>query len=204
MRGESEGRIGATDGRCLAGFCTARPSRRGGPPASGVPVESSRRAGRSSVGGDRALQVAFRSSLWGLHVCLGVALAVAIGGCADHAEDRIRTEVQALTLAEGEAVQSAADRVAAHGRRALPAIEAALHTADVAGRKNLVIAIRHIGDADGIPLLLHLAAFDAAEDVRREAAWTLRSWAAGGGDRAERARAALRRLDELRHGEEAG
>jgi hypothetical protein len=134
-----------------------------------------------------------------------LALAAALAAACSHADDDVvRAEVQALAMAQGEAVTKAADRVAGRGRHALLAVEAALHTADVPGRKNLVVAIRRIGDSDGVPLLLHLAAYDAAPDVRREAEWTLKSWAVGDATRAAQARAALRRLDELRQSIDSG
>jgi HEAT repeat protein len=131
--------------------------------------------------------------------------AVAAVGCEDD-DEAIRGEVQSLVLAAGTGTPAtaAAERLARHGRRALPAVEAALHTAEPAGRKNLILALRKIGDGDAAPLLRHVALFDPAPDVRREAEWTLRSWAAGRDARGERARAALRELDERREREEAG
>jgi hypothetical protein len=133
------------------------------------------------------------------------------GGCTRHADDdAIRIEVQALTLERGEHTMVAADRIARHGRRAIPSIEAALHTADDVGRRNLVLALRKVGDAEAVPLLQHLAAYDSDELVKKESEWTLKTWAqdpATSGDgkaRADKAREALRRVDELRHHEEAG
>jgi hypothetical protein len=49
-----------------------------------------------------------------------------------------------------------------------------------------------------------VAAWDADADVRREALWTLRGWAAEAGARGEKARAALRSVDEIRRHEESG
>ena len=79
-----------------------------------------------------------------------------------------------------------------------------MHTAEVPGRKNLVLALRKIGDADAVPLLRHIALFDPAPDVRVEAEWTLKTWAVAKDARGEKARAALRELDERRAREEAG
>ena len=134
---------------------------------------------------------------------IGMAL---LGGaaCGSSEEDRIRAEVQQLTLAQGEAANAGAGRLARYGRRAIPSVEGALHTADVSGRKNLVMALRRIGDAEAVPLLLHLATFDAAADVGREASWTLKGWAQGQDDRGQKAREALRKLDEARAREDAG
>lgn len=135
---------------------------------------------------------------------LALATLAFAAACSQHDDDLIRVEVQKLTLSSGEAASAAADKVASYGRRALPSVEAAMHIADESGRKNLVLALRRIGDAEGVPLLLHIAAYDAAPDVRREAEWTLKSWSVGSDARAEKARDALRRLDEIREREEAG
>jgi hypothetical protein len=133
-----------------------------------------------------------------------VIALLSIAGCSTD-DDAIRADVQliALTPAEGSTTQ-AVDRLVARGRRALPPVEAALHTADVSGRKNLVLVLRKIGDPDAVPLLRHIALFDPAPDVSREAEWTLKTWAAGRDARGDRSRAALRELDERRQREEAG
>jgi hypothetical protein len=133
------------------------------------------------------------------------AVALVWAACSTRAEDDlIRVEVQRLALADGDAASISAERVARYGRRALATIEAVIQTADPHGRKNLVLAARRVGDAEAVPLLLHVAAWDAEPLVRAEAEWTLKSWAAATDERAERARAALRRLDELKQREEAG
>jgi hypothetical protein len=135
---------------------------------------------------------------------LALVLAAApLVGCAPD-DDAIRADVQLLAIQGAEPSAAALDRVARFGRRALPSIEQALHTADPPGRKNLILALRRIGDADAVPLLGHLARYDAAPDVRREAAWTLRSWSTGKDARGDRARAELRTLDEAEEREEAG
>ena len=121
-----------------------------------------------------------------------------------HDDDMIRIEVQKLTLAEGESASAIAARLTRHGRRALPSIEASMHTADEHGRKNLVLALRRLGEAESVALLLHLAAYDPSTDVRREAAWTLKTWAAQSDARGEKAREAVRRLDEILKTEETG
>jgi hypothetical protein len=132
--------------------------------------------------------------------------ALLVAACSSSADDEIRAQVTLLVSQEGAAARAAADALARHGRRAIPTVESALHTAAPPARKNLILALRKIGDVEAVPLLGHVALYDAAPDVRREAEWTLRDWAAGppGDPRAERARAALRALDEGRKREEAG
>ena len=132
------------------------------------------------------------------------AIAAGVSGCDRRVDERIKVEVHQLVLSEGEAAAGSASRLVMFGRRALPAMEAALHTADERGRKNLILAMRRLGDAEAIPLLLHVATHDPASDVRREAEWTLQTFAKGDDERGTRARDALRSLAELRHTEEAG
>ena len=136
---------------------------------------------------------------------VGLALALFLTACRDD-PDALRGDVQIVAAHEGEMMQAAARRLARHGRAALPPIEAALHTADEAGRKNLLYALRQTGEAEAIPLLRHLALHDAAEGVRHEALWTLEQWATGPGndERTRRARAAVREIQEQQGREETG
>jgi len=136
---------------------------------------------------------------------LVAAVFLFAAGCND-AEDDIRANVTLLCNHEGALATAAAEHLARHGRRAIPTIEAALHTATPVGRKNLILALRQIGDAEAVPLLGHVAGFDQSPEVRKEAEWTLRKWA---GDtaapaRAEKARAAVRTLEETQGTEGAG
>jgi hypothetical protein len=135
-----------------------------------------------------------------------VALCLLVAAACSDAEDDIRANVTLLCNHEGALATAAAERLERHGRRAIPTIEAAMHTATPTGRKNLILALRRIGDVEAVPLLGHVAVYDGSADVRREAEWTLRQWAADGkhADRAARARAAVRTLEETRQAEEAG
>ena len=132
-------------------------------------------------------------------------LVVAAPACND-ADDDIRANVTLLCNHEGALATAAADHLARYGRRAIPTIEAAMHTATATGKKNLILALRKIGDEESVPLLGHIARFEPNPDVRREAEWTLRQWA---GDaktpaRATRAKQAVRTLEEAQGVEEAG
>lgn len=144
----------------------------------------------------------------GMRLCsyllLGVLLAAA-PACND-ADDDIRANVTLLCNHEGVLATAAAEHLSRYGRRAIPTIEAAMHTASPTGKKNLILALRKIGDPEAIPLLGHIAQFEPSEDVRREAEWTLRQWAADGTakDRAARAKAAVRALEEARNVQDAG
>ena len=133
---------------------------------------------------------------------VAAAMVVVGGGCARD-DDALRGDVQ-LVAALPEPSPRAVERLVVHGRRAIPLVEAALHTAEPPGRKNLLLLLRRIGDPDAVPLLRHYALYDPEPEVRVEAEWTLKQWAAGQDDRATKAREALRLLDELKQREGAG
>jgi hypothetical protein len=141
-----------------------------------------------------------------MHLRSLLALCLLLAPACSDADDDIRANVTLLCNHEGALAMAAAERLERHGRRAIPTIEAASHTATPSGRKNLILALRRIGDIEAVPLVAHIAARDGSPDVRREAEWTLRQWAADGkhADRAQRARAAVRALEEARQTEEPG
>src|SRR5947208_14384379 len=93
-------------------------------------------------------------------------LFLALFGCSDSVDGQIRARVTILTSHEGTPVQQAADELAHYGRRSIVTLEAALHTATPAGRKNIILALRKLGDGEAVPLLAHLALHDSEKDVR--------------------------------------
>jgi hypothetical protein len=133
-----------------------------------------------------------------------VALLCLLAACSSNVDDDIRGQVTLLLNQEGAPAQTAGKKLVAHGKRAIPTIESALHTASPTGKKNLIGILRQIGDEASIPLLRHLAAYEPAEDVRKEALWTLQGWAKEPDARGQKAREALRAVDETRQREEAG
>jgi hypothetical protein len=124
--------------------------------------------------------------------------------CGPSPDEDIRGQVTLLLHQEGAPAQAASARLVAHGKRAIPTIESAMHTATPAGKKNLIVVLRQIGDEAAIPLLGHIAVYEPEEDVRKEALFTLQGWAKESNARGEKSRAALRNADELRQREEAG
>lgn len=135
-----------------------------------------------------------------------VAACLLLTAACNDVDDDVHANVTLLCNHEGTLAQAAADHLQRYGKRAIPTIEAAMHTASVPGRKNLILALRRIGDVDAVPLLAHIAITDGSPEVRREAKWTLEQWAADGKTpgRADRARAALRANEEQLGAEEAG
>lgn len=142
----------------------------------------------------------------GVKLCpLLLACALAAAAC-NNGDDEIRADVTLLVNHEGTLATAAADALGRRGRRAIPTIEAAMHTAEPPGRKNLIMALRKIGDPEAVPLLAHIAIYDQSPDVAREAEWTLKQWAADGRSpaRAAKARDAVRQVEESRGAEGAG
>jgi hypothetical protein len=134
---------------------------------------------------------------------LAVAISIAgTSGCDDLAERALHDDVVLAAEREDALAERAVARLAAAGARAIPEIETALHTARPTGRLNLVAALRRGGAAESVPLLRHLAVYDDDVAVRAEALFTLRGFVQGEGPRAAAARAALRRVEELRRIEE--
>ncbi len=142
-----------------------------------------------------------------MRLCSFVLLLALAGtpACND-ADDDIRANVTLLCNHEGALAMAAAEHLQRYGKRAIPTIEGAMHTASATGKKNLILALRKIGDVEAVPLLGHLAEFEPNADVRREAEWTLRQWAADdkAAERATRAKQAVRRIEEAKGTEDAG
>ena len=127
-----------------------------------------------------------------------------LSACTSSTDDQIRGQVTLLLNEEGAPAEAAAHRLVGFGKRAIPTLEAAMHTASPSGKKALIGVMRQIGDESAIPLLGHIATYEPDEGVRREALWTLQLWAKQNDARGQKARAALRSVDETREREEAG
>lgn len=108
-----------------------------------------------------------------------VAAALALGACEDGSHRDIGDEINILTRRNDALVPPAVGRLAAYGRKAIPQIETALHTAAPTGRLHLLEAIGRIGDAAAAPILRHVAIYDVNRDVREAAEGILAAWAAG-------------------------
>jgi HEAT repeat protein len=125
--------------------------------------------------------------------------------CEDTSYRKIGAEITVLAKrSQDPRVDGARQRLVGFGAAAIPQIETALHTAQERGRLHLVAAMQDIGDAEAIPILRHLAVYDSSADVRASCASILKGWAAATATttafaaRAERARLALARVEELR------
>jgi hypothetical protein len=123
----------------------------------------------------------------------GLLAAIAgVAGCDDLAHRDIGDEINILVRRNDQLVGPATERLAAYGRKAIPQVETAMHTAAPPGRLHLVTALDRIGDDEAVPVLRQTAVYDVRQEVRDAAGDTLARWAApGSGPRADRARAAL-------------
>jgi hypothetical protein len=117
-------------------------------------------------------------------------------GCVDTDPPALRTLVTVVATQEGQPVVDATRSLVAAGRPALVVVEAALHTADAAGRKRLIRVLDAIADPDGegSALLAHLSRYDEDAEVRAAAEQVLTQWAAQT-QAPRRAEAAKRDLD---------
>ncbi|HVR60423.1 MAG TPA: hypothetical protein VMU50_00915 [Polyangia bacterium] len=113
----------------------------------------------------------------GARLALVLAGALAAGACEDRSHRDIGDEINILTRRNDALVPPATARLAAYGRKAIPQIETALHTAAVTGRLHLLDALAKIGDAEAAPILRHVAVYDVAPEVRDAAEAIIAAWA---------------------------
>ena len=119
-------------------------------------------------------------------------------GCEDRSYREIGTQINALTKPGGGSVDDAIVQLARMGRRTLPQIETALHTASPHGKANLIRALDAVGDPEAAAIVQHFAVYDASAEVRAACEELLQRWAAASDGRAGPARQALARVAEKR------
>jgi hypothetical protein len=122
--------------------------------------------------------------------------AVSASACEDGSYRDIGAEISVLTQRTDALVPPARHRLAAFGRRAIPQIEIALHTASVAGKVNLLGALDEIADPEAAAILAHFGLYDAEPPVRAACEEILAGWSRRG-DRAGLAAAAGRALARI-------
>lgn len=119
-------------------------------------------------------------------------------GCEDRSYREIGAQINALTKPGGGPVAEAIAQLARMGRRTLPQIETALHTASPHGKTNLIRALDAIGDPEAAAIVQHFAVYDANDEVRTACEELLQRWAAASDRRSGPARHALARVTEKR------
>jgi HEAT repeat protein len=104
-----------------------------------------------------------------------LALLVA-GACEDASYRDIGAEITVLVQRNDPLVPPARRRLVAYGRRAVPHVEVALHTAPTAGKLNLLAALDEIADPEAAAILRHLAVYDPDPPVRAACEEILGRW----------------------------
>jgi hypothetical protein len=127
-----------------------------------------------------------------------ILAALLLVACEDRSYRDIGAEIRVLAERDDQLVARSLERLVRFGRRAVPQIETALHTASARGKLNLVRALDAIAAPDAAPILRHLAVYDPAPEVRGACEAVLRRWAATAGAQAEAARRALARVEAKR------
>jgi hypothetical protein len=133
------------------------------------------------------------------HLILLFAVALlALPACDDRSYREIGAAIDVLAKKSGELPGPAIDRLRKIGRRAVPQIETALHTAAPRGKVNLVQALAAIGEPESIAILQHFAVYDKSPEVRAACEDLLAQWAASGDRKSQPARQAIARIEEKR------
>ena len=129
---------------------------------------------------------------------VGPLVLVSPVACEDRSYREIGAQINALTKPGGSPVPDAIAQLARIGRRTLPQIETALHTASPHGKTNLIMALDAIGDPEAASIVQHFAVYDSSAEVRAACEELLQRWAAASDRRAGPARQALARVAEKR------
>jgi HEAT repeat protein len=119
-------------------------------------------------------------------------------GCDDRSYREIGGAIDVLTQQGSGLHGPAITRLRKLGRRAVPQIETAMHTASARGKLNLVSALAAIGEPESAAILQHFALYDPSREVRKACEELLAKWAAARDSRTPSAKQALARLAEKR------
>ena len=127
-----------------------------------------------------------------------VVALLALPGCDDRSYRDIGAAINVLAKKSDELPGPAIDRLRKIGRRAVPQIETAMHTAAPRGKVNLVSALAAIGEPESAAILQHFAVYDKSPEVRAACEDLLAQWAAGGDRKSHPAQQAIARVQEKR------
>ena len=131
-------------------------------------------------------------------ILLGLAAALAAGGCDDRSYREIGAAINVLVKKSQGLPGPAIERLRKIGRRAVPQIETAMHTAGAHGKVNLVAALDAIAEPESAAVLQHFAVYDRDLEVRRACEEVLAKWVAASDSRTAPAKLALARIEEKR------
>jgi len=131
-------------------------------------------------------------------ILLSVAAFLALPGCDDRSYREIGAAINVLAKKSDELPGPAIARLKQIGRRAVPQIETAMHTAAPRGKVNLVTALAAIGEPESTAILQHFAVYDKSPEVRAACEDVLAQWAASNDRRSSPAQLAIARVQEKR------
>jgi HEAT repeat protein len=127
-----------------------------------------------------------------------LVLVLAASACDDRSYREIGGAIDVLIKKNNDLPGPAIERLRKFGRRAVPQIETAMHTASPRGKVNLVSALAAIGEPESAFILQHFAVYDQNPEVRTACEKVLAQWAAGNGRLAPPAKQAIARIQEKR------
>jgi len=126
------------------------------------------------------------------------ASMLATTGCDDRSYREIGAAINVLTKPSEELPGPAIARLRQIGRRAVPQIETAMHTASARGKANLIAVLGAIAEPESAAILQHFAVYDATPEIRAACEQVLAQWAASNSRASQPARQALARVQEKR------
>ena len=129
---------------------------------------------------------------------LFVFALLALPGCDDRSYREIGAAINVLAKKSDEMPGPAIARLKQIGRRAVPQIETAMHTAAPRGKVNLVSALAAIGEPESAAILQHFAVYDKSPEVRAACEDLLSQWAASNDRKSQPAQQAIARVQEKR------
>jgi HEAT repeat protein len=127
-----------------------------------------------------------------------LVLVLAASACDDRSYREIGGAIDVLIKKNNDLPGPAIERLRQIGRRAVPQIETAMHTASARGKVNLVSALAAIGEPESASILQHFAVYDGNPEVRTACEKVLAQWAAGNDRLAPPAKQAIARIQEKR------
>ena len=135
-----------------------------------------------------------------MHRLIWVFLATLLcaSACDDKSYREIGASIDVLTKKNDNLPGPAIARLAKIGRRAVPQIETAMHTASARGKVNLVSALAAIGEPESTAILQHFAVYDKSPEVRTACEDLLAQWAGAADVRGGTAKQALARVQDKR------
>jgi hypothetical protein len=127
-----------------------------------------------------------------------LAIFLTASACDDRSYREIGASIDVLTKRSDELPGPAIARLRQIGRRAVPQIETAMHTASPRGKVNLVSALAAIAEPESTAILQHFAVYDKTPEVRSACEDLLSQWAAAGDRKSQPAKQAIARVQEKR------